>query len=826
MKSEASRARSTQLARQRWCGRALLRNTSVPLQLLLTLAVGGGRSSNAAVTPLPADDAVASARDSRSLSAWTRLLQSSPTTGDASTYSGPDVRDPIPSLLSGNEVTHNVAELLDPSRSHYVRRISGDGVTQVLLIDAARADRHRLRVLSASGLPSDSVEADGGLAPIGENPLDSARSVITVHAVTQGSSRYILALYRAPIDFITSLTPDIALTERPVFIESVAVDDHDNPIDEGGVADLSITRPPVVLVHGLWDTPAGWDNFQPVIEDSRFHVYKASYWGRVGSLISETSPAYDRTLISKTRQNSLGAEYVAPLLRTQFDAFVNRYRHELNAAATQADVIAHSFGGLATRYSQLDPAAGDTFGKGRIHKLVTIGTPHRGTPLATMLLSEENPCIRSLLASHGYMSFSTVTLGQSVTHGAVGDQVGDGYEGGLSSTLQRLLHPDKPSPPMATLTGTATDHNFSGIGDCCVANHIRSQCGTGPTADRLIREFYTPAAWPRLFRKPGSDDLEPSDAIVPLSSQRNMSLPMNGVEAVVHSRGTRMLGFLGPDERDAASGIPSETMRLLNLPVTDRAFVVVGAGAPPGGLPPAPNAVLDSAFHELPWGSVVAGGAPAGVPRAVALESAIVLILPAGAQPGETIQGSVTLRPTAGPAVTISAVMVVTENPIEWPDVLQKAPFSFSITIPFTTPWTTCAVRAFATTSDGQRLVSQPVDVLVGPSSIETLRFGIEPGRLEFGLEGGTFPLAALTTFNGQSVEVTEWSGLYFRSLDPTVATVTADGQVTAVAAGTTAIQLFAREGNRFLTYSQVIVPQLTRPLNNHRSLGRVSVNP
>ena len=56
-------------------------------------------------------------------------------------------------------------------------------------------------------------------------------------------------------------------------------------------------------------------------------------------------------------------------------------------ATTQAVIVAHSMGGLLTRQHMADLGGlsnrrPDNFGQGDIHKFITMGTPHWGSPIA------------------------------------------------------------------------------------------------------------------------------------------------------------------------------------------------------------------------------------------------------------------------------------------------------------------------------------------------------------------------------------------------------------------------------------------------------------
>jgi hypothetical protein len=198
-----------------------------------------------------------------------------------------------------------------------------------------------------------------------------------------------------------------------------------------------------------------------------------------------------------------------------------------------------------------------TYGHGPINKLITIGTPHLGTPLATDLLQDTNTCVRERLAKNGNASFITVTMGADPpVNGAVGDLDGYGVTGGrLSQALQLLSNAGPPPFAMARVSAAEDLNNLNGIGFPSWGWVLHKRCSPAPLAVDL-----TPSDWPIVF---GGVD---SDAVVPVSSQQNGCevnlLPLPGV---VHSPGmVTGLGFHGPSELDSASGVPNLVLTLLN----------------------------------------------------------------------------------------------------------------------------------------------------------------------------------------------------------------------------------------------------------------------
>jgi pimeloyl-ACP methyl ester carboxylesterase len=127
----------------------------------------------------------------------------------------------------------------------------------------------------------------------------------------------------------------------------------------------------VFLIHGLWGSPDDWSNFSALISDARFDHTAADYHTTAGDSVSSNEPS----------------------VLSQLRAWLWSYELTHGIAAIQADVVAHSMGGLIARDMLLDPsvafASSNRF-QGIIHKMITIDTPHNGSQFAARL--EVSPC--------------------------------------------------------------------------------------------------------------------------------------------------------------------------------------------------------------------------------------------------------------------------------------------------------------------------------------------------------------------------------------------------------------------------------------------------
>ena len=264
------------------------------------------------------------------------------------------------------------------------------------------------------------------------------------------------------------------------------------------------------------------------------------------------------------KYNSLGFEENAKLIGPDIRSFIQTFKQGVNpanvaVAAIQADIVAHSMGGVITRTlvylpNYLDP---DTLQQGIVHKLITIDTPHLGSELAAMLLQDQNYCTRGLFASVGMVSANVVTTknGQRV-YGAVGDlQAG-------SIALSNIALPGVHKLPTALIAGVSTSGNFPQDCVLCTLNLLGDACGSDP-----LMQYIFQGVWPQVFN--GAD----SDSIVSVTSQLNNLGTGAGTEfrGVIHSSGIETLNFVGPTVLDSGQ-VPNQVILFLNTPVTQSLF--------------------------------------------------------------------------------------------------------------------------------------------------------------------------------------------------------------------------------------------------------------
>ncbi len=469
---------------------------------------------------------------------------------------GPVLVDPVvANLLSGSAVTTNTATIA-AATTGLVQGVAADGTTQAILRMPATTSGKAVtvKVINDAGSPSTSVANDGGVFALGASPTAAASS-LSVNAVSTAQGVEAFALYLGPANFSRGTSADNAAKTRTVTLQTTP---------SGGTASntaVTIARPPVILIHGLWGNASSFNNFTPLTTSTIFSVNRAVYANTITGITS-TTPSFSSSVTSAIAANSLGFAYNAPGVLSQINNFISSYRTTANVAAVQADVVAHSMGGDISRTMVLlstFPAA-NTYGAGPINKLITISTPHLGTPVAADLLASNNSCARNVLASDGDVALQSITFSGTTTDGAVLDLEGNGFGSSLSTALTNL----KPaaSQPFRTsyIAGIATSTNLKGL-SCifCNAEALRLICSGNPLASDL-----TASKWPTIYG-------QNNDTIVPVDSSLN-NLTGLSYSGVIHTAALETLNFNGPSVLDPASGISNEVISLLNEPPTGTDF--------------------------------------------------------------------------------------------------------------------------------------------------------------------------------------------------------------------------------------------------------------
>ncbi|MGD0668261.1 MAG: Ig-like domain-containing protein [Bryobacteraceae bacterium] len=153
--------------------------------------------------------------------------------------------------------------------------------------------------------------------------------------------------------------------------------------------------------------------------------------------------------------------------------------------------------------------------------------------------------------------------------------------------------------------------------------------------------------------------------------------------------------------------------------------------------------------------------------------------------PGQILHVTVEVSP---PGAFIRSVIVIGGDPIGFSDALGAPPYNFSLKIPAQIRPRRYTITADGFVEPGKGIDSDPVDIQVERSD-SPLSLTAEPAVLDFREVGDQCPVAAVGKFtDAPRVDLDESSYVQYDSDNPSVATVTEDGHVTAAGFGSAKI--------------------------------------
>ncbi|MGI8602594.1 MAG: carboxypeptidase regulatory-like domain-containing protein [Verrucomicrobiales bacterium] len=278
--------------------------------------------------------------------------------------------------------------------------VVADGVSK-LLIMVRSASSLTLTLRSADNLPR------GTLARLGQADPGGTVAVIPSATASNGES-LVVAVYTSPRSY-----GNTAGAQRSVTLE---IRPTDSP-DTGSVSiALSIHRPPIMLIPDLWGTnresgqSPDFVSFYLALDAKGLPVHGVGYSGEQGQ-------TFDPAIFDPEGGAPTDALYgrIAEVLELEY---ANN-----SIAASQVDVVGHGMGGLIARslIQQGRPyyRRNKNYSQGSIHRLLTFGTPHFGSPLAKVLFDNRNVQIAMPDGQSKTLADYFRELGQSLDNGAV-----------------------------------------------------------------------------------------------------------------------------------------------------------------------------------------------------------------------------------------------------------------------------------------------------------------------------------------------------------------------------------------------------------------------
>jgi hypothetical protein len=399
------------------------------------------------------------------------------------------------------------------------RGTTADGVSRLLL----RMPSNEPVTFSLKLLDGSSAGSEWGLLMKRDGSEPGDEVTVTDEQGDDGGRGHVFALYQPPIDFPG--TAEEVGAELELILETTT---------SAGTSEqaIKLVAPPVVLVHGVWSDSDIWrkpgGGLLKHLRDRGFNVCD-------GCLVDYRDfPAVSFDPDPKKVEDLVGYSR----LRTA----TNRARREVRSrglANAQVDIVGHSEGGLLARARVATRAFAyrwkGNYGAGDFHKLITIGSPHRGTPFADFFLL--NKCRSPWIGDYSNLEKTMEGINRPLGDAIFGFQT-------ESPILERLGATAVPSHPIIGL------EPLSGptLGAEWILDWVISSIGSTRTVDTIL--------------DPGGMD-GTHDTIVPAESQRGGSVVNTvPIDGVVHA------GFSLLDESEAGSSRVWESVsRLLLRPV-------------------------------------------------------------------------------------------------------------------------------------------------------------------------------------------------------------------------------------------------------------------
>ncbi|HEY0051350.1 MAG TPA: alpha/beta fold hydrolase [Pyrinomonadaceae bacterium] len=163
---------------------------------------------------------------------------------------------------------------------------------------------------------------------------------------------------------------------RPRLLQRIKAELEENSKKIGEMTEnLKVAPKPLVLVHGLWSNWQAWESWQNILTTSHSYDWKAF---PVGEKPEHGKMNTGGAFLSTDKTNSIGEN------AWELEKYVEYAQKDRNA--WHVDVVAHSMGGLISRYyiSQVMKNNSED-GRPRVSHLVMLGTPNLGSPCADVM---------------------------------------------------------------------------------------------------------------------------------------------------------------------------------------------------------------------------------------------------------------------------------------------------------------------------------------------------------------------------------------------------------------------------------------------------------
>lgn len=604
------------------------------------------------------------------------------------------------------------------------RGFVADGSSRLLLrlVSGQQIERVRFEL-------SGSVPAGIGLDSLASSPEASSPSDLELTATMNEDGQWqATAILRAPESF-----PGGAGEGEAEVTVTACILEEGECTGQKLAREVAIQRAPVVLIHGLWADDESWEpdpeegalvGMRPELEEAGFFVRSFEYPNDQGPSVEMTP----------------GERELADTINCACQSIESR-----GIACTRADLVVHSMGGLMARKFVHDNEHfenPDNFEQGAVRRILSLGTPYAGSPLADAL-KRELSCVADgvgLLPGPG----STGALGVLL----VADLLGIGIDTAIedlqpgSRLVEQLATPAR-TVPVRALYGDI-GRNFD-----------------PPTIGPALLTLYD-CSYSDVFGN------RASDGIVPVPSAMQGGFPSVEVQ------------------EESGDGIPHVGMGQREAMIRSAEEALEGPGA----------GRFAAAVRIVPERQGAGAEAQTGAPatefrRALTASTSELFSLVASASsigPGATVEFTTTGLPTG-----FSTGWLIRDDGELWVDE-GAPPFEWSVTTADSASGTR-TFKAYVFNEEEIRM-SSAVQISVVPPAEELRDLRFDPGKPLFLFSGQTEHLRVVGTFDGgvervltESVTGTTYrervaDGLSIVEQDSPVIRVSSDGLLTAAEPG------------------------------------------
>jgi len=501
---------------------------------------------------------------------------------------------------------------------------------------------------------------------------------------------------------------------------------------------LSLQAPPVILIHGVWSSAKAWrmpiqgmtTGFENNLRGLGLDVYLVDH-----SQIGQSASSFD------PNENAQVFQQVDSLTGIAKDGVRSKGNHGL--AITQVDVVGHSMGGLIARARTVAKVGlaykrPDNGWQGDFHKIITIGTPHRGTRLADTLVENNCQTTANIKGKLACMTLGRPTLQEffACIHRPIGPAV-LGFQTG-SVPIQNI---GATAAPSSAIIGIApeTSHSEDQLND-------------------IMRWFLVNATVDGLLGGNGNHD-----TIVPFSSQAGgiLNSATTQIAGVVHAD-------LGGDVGETQSAnVFNRVKALLLAPARSSPFAHF-AGLESGGI-----------YNSLRQCPAAALSTSEPMPADLA-----ITMLPAPGTvvtPGQVV--TLTFDVAGGPAPG-EGLFVVDET-------LHHISGSPPYSLDYTVPKGRAGIISIVVFAFGSQNYAAETSLKVLPAQAPT-QLTATPASLRLAQQNASFPLAITGVYaDGSQIDLTAaeaGTSYATQSGNAKVVSVSAAGLVTARATGQDAV--------------------------------------